>query len=104
VWFGWTKLGGIDLEAGVHTLVVQADGHDGEGRYLLALDGFLVTPQAPGREVLAQSGEKGPVLARQRVGKGTVTITQLLMADRLDPASPSYDPAAERLFYNLLSL
>jgi hypothetical protein len=73
-----------------------------DGTYLLALDAVLLAPRIESR-VLAWSGGHRPAIIEVACGKGRVTFAQPLFATRLDPGSPDHDPAAARLFCNLVS-
>ncbi|NLF38207.1 hypothetical protein GX586_02100 [bacterium] len=98
--FGWTRLGVVSLEPGRHTLDVRVTSPRTQGIYLLSPDCFLFAPLKG--QTLAHSGNKVPLLARLSVGKGTLYVSRLLFADRLDRASKSYDPVVERLFVNMV--
>jgi hypothetical protein len=102
VWFGWTPLGELDLEAGEHLLELAVDQPSRDGTTLLALDDFLLMPKLPVR-VIAQSGSGRPAVIELPADKGTLVICQALFGRRLDPAAAEFDPAAARFFLSLLS-
>ena len=99
--FAWAMLGKVDLAPGRHSLQIRVERPGDDGRYLLSQDCFMIAPQLG--SVLCISGSRKPLLVRLRVGEGELLISQLLLAGRLSRESPDYDPAAERLFLNLLS-
>jgi len=101
--FGWSELGIAELAAGKHEVEIAVERPMADGAYLLALDALLLTPRTESR-VLAWSGGHLPAILEVPCGAGRVVFSQLLFAGRLDPQSPDYDPAAVRLFENLLSL
>ncbi len=102
VWFGWSDLGSAELAAGKHEIEIAVERPTADGTYLLALDSLLLTPRVESR-VLAWSGGHKPAIVEVACGTGKVRFAQLLFAGRLDPQSPDFDPAAVRLFENLLS-
>lgn len=101
VWFGWSDLGAADLADGKHEIEIAVTQPMADGTYLLALDSLLLTPRVESR-VLAWSGGHRPAIVEIPCDAGRVIFSQLLFAGRLDPLSPDYDPAAVRLFENLL--
>ncbi len=100
--FAWSRLGKADLTPGRHRLEIRVNEAKKNGDYLLAQDCFIIAPQ-PGETLAVSGDEKKPVLARLKIGRGELLITQLLIADRLPASSSAYDPLAERFFLNLLS-
>ena len=101
IWFGWSDLGAVDLADGRHEIEIAVVQPTSDGTYLLALDSLLFTLRVESR-VLAWSGGHRPAIIEVPCGAGRVIFSQLLFAGRLDPQSPDYDPAAVRLFENLL--
>jgi len=99
-WFGWTDLGQVELSAGRHQLEIAISETNSSGRYHVALDAFLLSPGIDS-QILAVGGNKEPAIVDVHLGDGTVRFTTLLFAGRLDPESPSYDPAAAQLFFNM---
>jgi len=102
VWFGWSDLGGAELAAGKHEIEIVVDRPMADGTYLLALDALLLTPRVDSR-VLAWSGGHRPAIIEVSCGAGKVLFSQLLFSGRLDPQSADCDPAAARLFGNLIA-
>ncbi len=69
----------------------------------LVADGFIQGPLArSGRTLLWMERPETPVLIDATQGGGPVLLSKLAFRGRLDPAGPTYDPAAERLLFNLL--
>jgi len=98
--FAWTRLGTADLAPGLHRLDIRVTQPREDGLYLLAFDCFVLAPQVS--ETLALSGERRPLIARRKIGSGMLYITTLLFDGRLVPDAACYDPAAERMFVNLV--
>ncbi|NLF38053.1 hypothetical protein GX586_01320 [bacterium] len=98
--FGWTRLGTVQPGPGAHRLDVRVTGPNKDGLYLLSFDCLMLAPVVG--ETLAVSGAGAPLVVRVPVGKGAVYVTTLLFDNRIRKGTSCYDPAAERLFVNLI--
>ncbi|NRA36556.1 MAG: hypothetical protein HRU15_00305 [Planctomycetes bacterium] len=104
--FAWSPIGLVGtLTAGDHVLKIRCNKAKAEnGHYLLSQDCFMIIPGVPESEVLLKSGDHGkPLLMRTAAGGSEILISSLIMASRLNRNLPDYDPALERLLFNLMA-
>lgn len=101
--FAWSRLGGVKVSRGMHRLHIKVTQPKQNGRYLLSQDCFMLAPRAAPAQVVARSGDGQPVVVHISFDEGEMLITQLLLAERLLPASDTYDPVAERFMLNLIA-
>ncbi|NRA40222.1 MAG: hypothetical protein HRU15_18900 [Planctomycetes bacterium] len=104
--FAWSPIGIVGkLAAGDHLLKIRCNKAKADnGHYLLSQDCFMIIPGLAQSETLIKSGDHNkPLLMRSKVGKSEILLTSLIMASRVNRTLPDYDPAMERLLFNLMA-
>jgi hypothetical protein len=102
--FAWSRLGYVKASAGRHVLQVKVTEAKSDETYLLSQECFMIAPRQTRSEYVARSGDGEPLMAAVKLGSGTLYISQMLMAQRLNHTGPSYDPVVEKLMLNLLGM